>query len=53
VRHFQNAEAASDPTPAQQKARDWLPEAMLFPAVDPAAPSVSDVDEVGDDDDTE
>jgi ParB family transcriptional regulator, chromosome partitioning protein len=34
IRHFQSAKAAAAPTPAQQKARDWLPEAMLFPAVD-------------------
>ena len=27
-----------DPTPAQIKAREWLPEAMLFPAIDPDAP---------------
>jgi ParB family chromosome partitioning protein len=35
LRHFRQAYAASGPTPAQQKARDWLPEAMAFPAVDP------------------
>lgn len=34
---FRNAEAAAEPTPAQEKARAWLPEAMLFPAVDPDA----------------
>ncbi|MGH9611536.1 MAG: hypothetical protein ACRD4P_00500, partial [Bryobacteraceae bacterium] len=39
IRHFQNAFLASDPTPSQQKARSWLPEAMLFPAVDPSAPA--------------
>jgi len=37
IRHFQGAKAAAEPTPAQRKAREWLPEAMLFPAVDPAA----------------
>ena len=39
IRHFQSAKAAAAPTPAQQKARDWLPEAMLFPAVDQDAPA--------------
>ena len=28
---------AATPTPAQQKAREWLPDAMRFPAVDPDA----------------
>lgn len=37
LRHFANAHAASNPTPSQQKARDWLPEAMRFPAIDPDA----------------
>ncbi|MHB8744325.1 MAG: hypothetical protein ACYC9L_14545 [Sulfuricaulis sp.] len=46
MRHFQNAHSAADPTEAQRKAREWLPEAMLFPAVDPAASII-----VGDDDD--
>jgi hypothetical protein len=27
-----------EPTEAQRKAREWLPEAMLFPAVDANAP---------------
>jgi hypothetical protein len=42
LRHFANAHAASDPTPAQIKAREWLPEAMLFPAVDPDTPTQAD-----------
>ena len=33
IRHFESARAAATPTPAQQKAREWLPDAMLFPAV--------------------
>ncbi len=37
IRHFESARAAAAPTPAQQKAREWLPDAMLFPAVDPDA----------------
>ena len=35
LRHFASAHAAADPTPAQRTAREWLPEAMLFPAIDP------------------
>lgn len=45
VKHFQNAVIADDPLPSQIKAREWLPEAMLFPAVDPSAPAeLPDVD---------
>jgi ParB family chromosome partitioning protein len=55
VRHFVNAHSASEPTEAQRKAREWLPEAMLFPAVDPNAPAEADdeadsVDEITDED---
>jgi ParB family transcriptional regulator, chromosome partitioning protein len=39
ARFFQTAKAAAEPTPQQVKARDWLPEAMLFPAVDRDAPA--------------
>jgi ParB family transcriptional regulator, chromosome partitioning protein len=39
VRHFVNAHGTTEPTEAQRKAREWLPEAMLFPAVDPSAPA--------------
>ena len=42
IRHFQSAKTAAAPTPAQQKARDWLPEAMLFPAIDADAPADTD-----------
>lgn len=35
--HFERARAAEAPTNVQQLARDWLPEAMHFPAVDPVA----------------
>jgi ParB family chromosome partitioning protein len=53
TRYFHNTRTANDP--ADQKARHWLPEAMLFPAVDPSAPAeVEDeaecVDEVTDED---
>jgi ParB family transcriptional regulator, chromosome partitioning protein len=37
IRHFESARAAATPTPAQEKALEWLPDAMLFPAVDPHA----------------
>jgi ParB family chromosome partitioning protein len=55
IRHFQTARTAAAPTPAQQKARDWLPEAMLFPAVDADAPAETEdeadsVEEVSDED---
>ncbi len=55
VRHFVNAHSNAEPTEAQRKAREWLPEAMLFPAVDPnAAAEVEDeadsVDEMSDED---
>jgi ParB family chromosome partitioning protein len=42
IRHFESARAAVEPTPAQQKAREWLPDAMRFPAVNPDAPAVPD-----------
>jgi ParB/RepB/Spo0J family partition protein len=48
LRHFANAHAASDPNAAQVKARQWLPEAMLFPAVDPDAPQDADEQEQDD-----
>jgi len=38
ARFFQNAKAAAEPTPQQVKAREWLPDSMLFPAVDRDAP---------------
>ncbi len=41
LRHFEQARSATDPTPAQAKALAWLPEAMLFPAIDPDAPDSS------------
>ena len=48
------AMAASDPLPSQIKAREWLPEAMLFPAVDPNVDiDAPDVDAQMHDDDTE
>jgi ParB family chromosome partitioning protein len=45
LRFFVSAHAAAEPTPAQRKARDWLPEAMLFPAVDPSAQQEPEADE--------
>jgi ParB family transcriptional regulator, chromosome partitioning protein len=35
--HFQHAHAADAPSPAQIKAREWLPPVMAFPAVVPDA----------------
>ncbi|MCP5299051.1 MAG: ParB/RepB/Spo0J family partition protein [Chromatiaceae bacterium] len=37
IRFFAEAKSAADPTPAQAKARAWLPEIMSFPALDPDA----------------
>jgi len=52
VKHFQNAMSADDPLPSQIKAREWLPEAMLFPAVDPngdiAAPEIDEEEGIDD-----
>ncbi|WOS62041.1 ParB/RepB/Spo0J family partition protein [Sinorhizobium fredii] len=45
LRHFASAHAAADPTPAHRKAREWLPEAMLFPAIDPDRVNEPDEDE--------
>jgi ParB family transcriptional regulator, chromosome partitioning protein len=42
ARHFTRAAAAEQPNESQQKARDWLPEAMRFPAIDPAHGSGQD-----------
>src|SRR6185312_2369757 len=33
--HFDTARSAATPTEAQEKAREWLPDAMLFPAASP------------------
>jgi ParB family chromosome partitioning protein len=35
--YFDTARSAATPTAAQQKAREWLPDAMRFPAVNPDA----------------
>ena len=51
IRHFQSARTAAAPTPAQQKAREWLPDAMLFPAIDADAPVDTDTDDIVADDD--
>lgn len=50
-RFFESAHAAAEPSPVQQKAWAWLPEAMLFPAVDPSAPEIAaDDEDEGEDD---
>lgn len=53
ARFFEAAKSASDPTEQQRKARQWLPEAMLFPAVDPNMSREDEVDEELSDSDTE
>jgi hypothetical protein len=35
--YFHTARAAATPGPVQEKAREWLPDAMRFPAVNPDA----------------
>jgi len=37
IRHFESARSAATLTTAQEKAREWLPDAMRFPAVHPDA----------------
>lgn len=53
ARFFEAAKSASDPTEQQHKARAWLPEAMLFPAVDPNMSTEEPVDDEEDDLDTD
>lgn len=53
ARYFEGAKAASDPTEQQIRAREWLPEAMLFPAVAPNMSTDEEVDEESGDSDTE
>lgn len=50
TRYFHNVKGDSDPV--DQKARDWLPEAMLFPAVDPNMSTDEEVDDEIEDDDS-
>jgi len=38
LRHFEQVRTTGEEGPAWQKARDWLPEVMQFPAIDPDAP---------------
>jgi hypothetical protein len=45
--YFDTARSAATPTAAQEKAREWLPDAMRFPAVnpDPVAEAEEESDE--------
>lgn len=43
-RHFTQAAEASDPNDDQQRANEWLPEAMQFPAIDPVAIESADAE---------
>lgn len=36
LRHIETAQEAAEQNEAQRKARDWLPGAVRFPAIDPA-----------------
>ena len=53
ARYFQSAKAESEPTAQQRKGRDWLPEAMLFPAVDPNMARDEILDDESDDPESE
>jgi ParB family chromosome partitioning protein len=48
LRHFTLAYSAAEPNAAQEKARGWLPDAMLFPAIDPQANVVADDEDAQD-----
>jgi ParB family transcriptional regulator, chromosome partitioning protein len=41
--YFDTARSAATPTPAQENAREWLPDAMRFPSVNPDA--IAEVEE--------
>lgn len=47
LRHFDLARSNGEEGEVWQKARDWLPEAMQFPAIDPDAPEDAADDESG------
>ncbi|WP_282604455.1 ParB/RepB/Spo0J family partition protein [Pelagibius sp. Alg239-R121] len=50
VRYFCKVRNMPSPQPDQLQARDWLPEAMQFPAIDPdAEPAQSEAEESADD----
>ena len=51
--HFAKAKKAKKPSETDQKANDWLPEAMNFPAIDPdrKEPEMADTDEDFEDED--
>ena len=53
TKFFQSAKKAKKPTETDQKANDWLPEAMNFPAIDPdrKEPEMADTDEDFEDED--
>jgi ParB family chromosome partitioning protein len=48
VRHFAWAQHPDNTSDSALKARDWLPDAMRFPAVDPAAPVDAEDDSADD-----
>ena len=45
ARYFRKVRSMSSPADDQRKAKDWLPEAMQFPATDPDAPRRDQVEE--------
>jgi ParB family transcriptional regulator, chromosome partitioning protein len=50
VKHFENARLAADPNPVQLKAREWVPDAMRFPAIDPDAAGAGEAEDDSEDD---
>jgi ParB family chromosome partitioning protein len=49
AKFFADAQSEADPSEAQEKARAWLPEIMLFPAVDPDKVDAPDETDAQDD----
>jgi ParB family chromosome partitioning protein len=48
LKHFEHARIAEHPTPAQRKAREWLPGVMRFPAINPDGPEADEDEEPAD-----
>jgi ParB family chromosome partitioning protein len=51
TKYFAKAKKAKKPTDAEVKARNWLPEAMQFPAIDPDGKGIQEPEESYEDED--
>ena len=51
TKYFSKAKKAKKPTDAEVKARNWLPEAMQFPAIDPDGKGIQEPEESYEDED--